>query len=177
MFDKPYRFHGLHAKKTRELMALFDANSKAQFFKYAKEVYTYAPLVGYLYNRRADIDHTKDPEKDEEYDVNVMAEQVLSVNEELSLNYCLIMLLDSSYEPDEEARIDKAFRYFGKNPEDEARFDEYVRGGIDVLYEKLIEGGGDPEDYVRRLYDFLEDINERFNSEVDIDKLLSLCVK
>ncbi len=176
MFDKPYRFHGLHAKKTREIMASFDSNSKAQFLKYAKEVYAYAPLVGFLYNRRADIDHTKNPETNEEYDVSVMAEQVLSINEELSLNFCLIMLLDKEYEPDEEERINKAFRYVGKNPEDEARFDEYVRGGVEVLHEKLIEGGGDPDDYVRRLYDFLEDVQERYNSDVDIDALLSLCV-
>lgn len=58
----------------------------------------------------------------------------------------------------------------------EARFDEYVRGGIDVLYEKLIEGGGEPEDYVKRLYDFLEDIQERYNAGVDIDTLMKLCV-
>ena len=105
-----------------------------------------------------------------------MAEQVLSVQEDLTFNFCLIMLLDSMYEPDEEARIDKAFRHIGKIPEDEARFDEYVRGGIDVLYEKLIEGGGAPEDYVNRLYDFVEDIQERYNAEVDIDGLMKLCV-
>ena len=86
------------------------------------------------------------------------------------------MLLDSTYEADDEARIDKAFRFVGKVPEDEARFDEYVRGGIDVLYEKLIEGGGEPEDYVKRLYDFLEDIQERYNAGVDIDTLMKLCV-
>ena len=105
-----------------------------------------------------------------------MAEQVLSVGEDLSFHFCLIMLLDSSYEPDEEVRIDKAFRYVGKNPDDELRFDEYVRGGIEVLHEKLIEGGGEPEDYARRCYDLLEDIQERFNEEIDIDDLLKLCV-
>ena len=86
------------------------------------------------------------------------------------------MLLDSSYESNEEERLDKAFRYIGKRPEDEARFDEYVRGGIDVLYEKLIEGKGEPDDYVKRLYDFLEEIQERFNDDVDVDSLMALCV-
>lgn len=41
--------------------------------------------------------------------------------------------------PDEEKRIDKAFRHYGQDPADEERFDSYVRGGIDVLYEKLVE--------------------------------------
>ena len=45
-----------------------------------------------------------------------------------------------------------------------------------MLYEKLIEGGGAPEDYVKRLYDFAEDIQERYNAEVDIDGLMKLCV-
>lgn len=176
MFDKPYRLRGIHAKKARELVAVFDGDSKAQFFKYAKDIYAFAPLVGYLYNRRADLDHTKSEETGEELDYSIMAEQVLSVQEELTLNYCLIMLLDSSYESNEEERLDKAFRYIGKRPEDEARFDEYVRGGIDVLYEKLIEGKGEPDDYVKRLYDFLEEIQERFNNDVDVDNLMALCV-
>ncbi len=176
MFDKPYRLRGVHAKKARELVAVFDGDSKAQFFKYAKDIYAFAPLVGYLYNRRAELDHTKSEETGDELDYNIMAEQVLSVQEELTLNYCLIMLLDSSYESNEEERLDKAFRYIGKKPEDEARFDEYVRGGIDVLYEKLIEGKGEPDDYVKRLYDFLEEIQERFNNDVDVDNLMALCV-
>ena len=176
MFDKPYRLKGIHSKKARELVAIFDGVSKAQFFKAAKDVYAFAPLVGFLYNRRAELDHTKSEETGEELDYSIMAEQVLSVQEDLTFNFCLIMLLDSMYEPDEEARIDKAIRHIGKIPEDEARFDEYVRGGIDVLYEKLIEGGGAPEDYVKRLYDFAEDIQERYNAEVDIDGLMKLCV-
>lgn len=175
MFDKPYRLRGIHAKKARELVALFDSESKAQFFKAAKDVYAFAPLVGYLYNRRAELDHTKSDETGEELDYNIMAEQVLSVAEELTLNYCLIMLLDSEHESNEDARLDKAFRHIGKVPEDEAYFDEYVRGGIDILYEKLIEGRGDPDDYVKRLYDFLEDIQDRFNNDVDLDSLIKLC--
>ena len=176
MFDKPYRFHGSHAKKVRELTSIFDGDSKAQFFRFAKETYAFAPLVGFLYNRRADLDHLKNPETSEEYDVNVMAEQVLSVNEDLTFHFCLIMLLDSAYEQDEDKRIDKAFRYVGKDPADEARFDEYVRGGVDVLHEKLIEGPGDPESYVSRLFDFVEDIQERYNAGVDTNALMKICI-
>lgn len=176
MFDKPYRLRGIHAKKARELVATFDANSKAQFFKAAKDVYAIAPLVGFLYSRRADLDHTKSEETGEELDYSIMAEQVYSVQDDLMFHFCLIMLLDSNYEPDEEARIDKAFRYVGKTPEDEARFDEYVRGGIDVMHEKLIVGGGEPDDYVKRLYEFVEEIQGRFNDGIDADALMKVCV-
>ena len=82
----------------------------------------------------------------------------------------------SDYEPDEEKRIDKAFRHPGQDPSDEARFDEYVRGGIDVLYEKLIEGSKEPEDYVDRLFDFIDEFQERFNAEVDVPETLKMCM-
>lgn len=176
MFDKSYRFHGIHAKKVRELTSIINGDTKAQLFKFVKDVYAVAPLVGFLYSRRAELDHTKSPETGEEYDVNVMAEQVLSVGEDLAFNFCLIMLLDSAYEPDEDNRIDKAFRHVGKNQLDEKRFDEYVRGGIDVLHEKLIEGVNAEDEYVKHLFDFTLDIQERFNEEVNLETLANLCL-
>ena len=72
---------------------------------------------------------------------------------------------------------DKAFRHMGENPDDEARFDSYVRGGVDVLYEKLIEGASSPDDYVSRLYDFVEEFQERFNEDIASDEILKLCSK
>ena len=131
--------------------------------------------MGYLYNKRSELDHEKNPETNEEYDLNIMTEQVISVGEDLTFNFNLIMLLDAQYEPDEDKRIDKAFRHPGNDPADEERFNEYVRGGVDNLYEKLIEGGGEPTDYVGRLYDFFADIEERYNKDLDLDALMKLC--
>lgn len=174
LFRKAYRFYGMHAFKARQLYSVIDSKTKAQIFRYAKDFYAYAPLVGYLYNRRAGLDHTKDKETGETYDLTVMAEQVGSISEILSFNYCLIMLLDSEYEPEAEKRVDKAFRNVGKDPADVARFDEYVRGGIDVLYEKLIEGANkDSDEFAARIFDFVSDIEERYNNGLDLDTLLS----
>ena len=86
------------------------------------------------------------------------------------------MLLDANYEPDEEKRIDKAFRHYGQDPADEEHFDSYVRGGIDVLYEKLVEGDNTPEAFANRLYKFIYEFNDRFNSEISSDDILQLCV-
>lgn len=60
---------------------------------------------------------------------------------------------------------------------DEERFDSYVRGGIDLLYEKLIEGASSPEEYISRLYDFIEEFQDKFNSEITNDSILELCSK
>lgn len=87
------------------------------------------------------------------------------------------MLLDEEYTPNAEDRINKAFRFVGKDPADEERFDEYVRGGVDILYEKLIEGDDDPTDYAKRIYEFVDDINERYNNALNLDDIMNLCVK
>lgn len=106
-----------------------------------------------------------------------MGDRVIYSQEELLFNFRLIMLLDKEYEPDEDVRINKAFRHMGEDPADEARFDSYVRGGVDVLYEKLIEGVSSPDEYVMRLYDFVEEFQEKFNEEMSSEDILKLCSK
>ena len=106
-----------------------------------------------------------------------MGDRVIYSQEELMFNFRLIMLLDKLYEADEDKRIDKAFRHIGENPEDEERFDNYVRGGVDVLYEKLIEGAIEPDDYINNLYEFVEEFQDRFNSDISEEVILQLCIK
>ena len=177
MFDKQYRFKGRHALRVDKLTGVFDELSKAKLIERNVDVYANAPLIGFLYGRIAEQDDMKNPETGQVYNQNVMGDRVIYSNEELSYNYALIMLLDSNYEPDVEKRIDKAFRHVGEDPADEERFDSYVRGGIDVLYDKLIEGSNEPDVYVNKLYDFIEEFEERFNSEVKSDDILQLCMK
>lgn len=176
MFDKQYRFKGRHALRVDKLTSAFDTESKAKIFERNVDVYSNAPLVGFLYGRLAELDDEKNPETGQVYNQNVMGDRVIYSQEELLFNYRLIMLLDAKYEPDKDKRIDKAFRHMGEDPADEERFDSYVRGGVDVLYEKLIEGASDPNDYVTRLYEFLEEFDERFNESINNDDILSLCI-
>lgn len=152
MFDKQYRFKGRHALRVDKLTEVFDELSKAKLIDRNVDVYANAPLIGFLYGRTADLDDTKNPETGQVYNENVMGDRVMYSTEELQYNFWLIMLLDANYEPDEEKRIDKAFRHYGKNPDDEDRFDSYVRGGVDVLYEKLVEGESTPEAFANRLW-------------------------
>jgi len=177
MFDKQYRFKGRHALRVDQLTGVFDEISKAKLIDRNVDVYANAPLIGFLYGRTADLDDTKNPETEQFYNQNVMGDRVIYSSEELQFNFRLIMLLDANYEPDVEKRIDKAFKHMGEDPADEERFDSYVRGGVDVLYEKLIEGSNDPGDYINRLYEFVEEFNDRFNSEIDPDDILKLCMK
>lgn len=134
MFDKQYRFKGRHALRVDQLTGVFDELSKAKLIDRNVDVYTNAPLIGFLYGRTADLDDLKNPETGQIYNQNVMGDRVIYSGDELQYNFWLIMLLDANYEPDEEKRIDKAFRHYGQDPADEERFDSYVRGGIDAFY-------------------------------------------
>lgn len=177
MFNKQYRFRGRHALRVDQLTSVFDEVSKAKLFDRNVDVYANAPLIGFLSGRTADLDNTKNPETDQVYSQNVMGDRVIYSSEELMFNFRLIMLLDAKYEPDVHKRVDKAFRTMGADPADEERFDSYVRGGIDVLYEKLIEQASNPDEYITKLYDFIEEFQERFNSEIKSDDILVLCTK
>lgn len=177
MFDKQYRFRGRHAVRVDKLTGVFDSDSKAKLFDRNVDVYTSAPLVGFLYGRRAEIDNEKNPETNQVYNQNVMGDRVIYSQEELTFNFRLIMLLDKDYEPDEDKRIDKAFRHMGDDPADEERFNSYVRGGVDVLYEKLIEGASSLDDFISRLYDFIEEFHERFHEETNVEEILKMCSK
>ena len=177
MFDKQYRFKGRHAVRVDKLTNVFEPASKAKIFDRNIDIYTNAPLVGFLYRRLAEADDERNPETGQIYNENVMGDRVIQSKEELLFNFRLIMLLDLDYESEAEKRINKAFRHMGEDPADEERFDSYVRGGIDVLYEKLIEGANSPNDYINNLYEFLDEFQERFNASINSNELLSLCTR
>ena len=144
-------------------------NKDNSFFRYNYDVYKLAPIVGFLYQRKADVDSGTTNTK-------IFGQQMLEQADDFKFNFSLIMLLDKKYEPDVETRVQKAFRG-NITPEDEALYESYVRGGIDLMYEKLVHGVTSVEDYPNRLYDFLEDFNDRYNSEVDIQTALKMCGK
>lgn len=172
MFSKEYSFTGIHADKVRKLTAQFDKESAARLFSRNIDVYIIAPLIGFLYGRKADIDKSNNDT------TKIFPEQLIKESSNLKYNYQLIMLLDENNEASFDNRLDKAFRYYGSvdNVSDRQLFEKYVRGGVDILYEKLIEKANSTEDYLRNLYDFLEEFHERYNEAVSNDIIMELCV-
>lgn len=167
MFDKEYSFKGKHAEKVIKLTAKFD--DKNQLFNRNLDVYIMAPIVGFLYRKKATLDNGET--------TKIFPQQLTGAADDLIFNYRLIMLLDKNHEANLEARIDKAFRFYGseKAKADEELYEEYVRGGVDVLYEKLIESSRNTDDYMKNLYDFMEEIDERYNQNIDADHIKELC--
>ena len=172
MFDKEYVFKGTHADKVTRLTAKFD--DKNQLFKRNYDVYLLAPIVGFLYQNKAEAN------SGEQKPTKIFPEILIQNQDDLAFNYRLIMLLDKKYEPNLEKRIDKAFRDYNteRAKNDEALFDSYVLGGVDIIYEKLMGNNArTSEDYLKNLYLFMEEVDERYNQTIDglgIDELCKL---
>jgi hypothetical protein len=167
LFEKEYSFRGKHATAVEKLTAVFDSVQRTKLFQRNVDIYILAPIVGFLFQRKAPLDKGDDATK-------IFPQQLSQYKEELEYSYRLIMLLDKENEPDTDRRIDKAFRIIG-TPDaanDEQLFEEYVRGGIEVLSEKLIDVGSD---YVMNMYDFLTEMEERRAAESSIDAIEDLC--
>ena len=46
-------------------------------------------------------------------------------------------------------------------------YDEYVRGGVEVIYEHIFEEAEDVDGYLMNLYGFIDDFNNRYNVEIE----------
>lgn len=145
-----HHFFGIHAIKANEL--------KSQgYFSRLVDLLAVAPVVGFHYGKRADRDNT------DGIDADMFMPQILRVNNQLELNYKTIMLLDREYEPDEEARFVRAFQVkpTDRSAEDLERYESYVRGGVDFLYDRLIGEGNTQEERLEELLDLVESFSER----------------
>lgn len=175
MFKKEYSFKGRHAKEVDKLTAVFEKEGSARVFERNIDVYLIAPIVGFLYGRKAPVDLTKDSDEKQVYQQHIMGDRVIMSGEDLMFNYQLIMLLDRENEPDEQKRVDKAFR--ATSQEDEDLYESYVRGGVDILYEKLIDGCETPESYIQRMIEFVDEFSTRFNDLIKIDEVRKLIIQ
>lgn len=169
IFSGEYSFRGSHADKVIRLTAAFDKKNN-QLFKRNLDVYLLAPIVGFLYQRTADLDRSSDS------NTKIFPQQISNEQSAMWQTYRLIMLLDKRNDPDFDNRVDKAFRNYSKlQPQDSDAqlYESYVRGGIDVLYEKLIETARSEDDYLKNLYDFMEEFEDRYGQSTD--DIIDLC--
>jgi len=171
MFDKDYVISGVHGDYIRRLVADIDAN-KNKLFSFGYDVFKNAAVIGFLYNNKA----SKKP-SEAGHDFTILAAQFNNIRDDLRFNYQLIMLLDKSNESDFEIRLNKAFNEIDsdKAKKEELLFEDYCRGGIEILYKKLIENSNKPEDYLLNLFDFIQEINERYNKDISTENILEMC--
>lgn len=163
MFDQIYTFKGKHADMVNRLTGTIGPNQSGKLFQTNYDLYAVAPLVGYLYNRKAEVD------KSTETTAKIFRDKIMDEAENLKYNYRLLMLLiHKDLEPEERTRI--AFK-LDNNDEERKKYDDlyddYVRGGIEVIYEHIFEDADDVDGYLMNLYDFIDDFNNRYNVKVE----------
>jgi len=170
MFQKEYIFYGSHAGKVK---ALVDQNSDHKVFIRNIDVLLFAPIVGLLYGKSEKTD------KSNAQTTKIFPEQMIKEDKFIKYNYQIVTLLDKKNKKVIKDRVESAFRYIGTEnvSDDLTRFNGYILGGVSVLYEKVIHNSKTKSDYLNNLFDFLDDINTRYNQDienVDLDDLVSL---
>ena len=142
MFDREYYFYGKHADMVRKLTTNWNDKIGASVFERNLDVYEIAPIIGWIYNRKAEV------ERDEENKTRIFRDKMLDDRPQLLFNYRNLMLLNGE-KWDSEERMDIAL------------YNSYVLGGVEVLYERIFDNASKPEEYLMNFYEFLEELEVR----------------
>ena len=151
MFDKDYTLAGRHAVYAKFL------KDDAKLYSTIVDVYMNGAVFGLLYSRRADRDTSSKAE------ATVFADAFASRRTKCMFLYRLAMLLGSDDSLTAEEKVDRAFRddADAEHPErleaDLRLFHEYVRGGIDVMYERFVQSGDNRDEYLENAMDFMRE--------------------
>lgn len=177
MFERDITITGTYGWYMHRITGDLDI-SKNKFFRTGYDVYRVSAILGFLYGKKGDKSITKAEKGSKPF--TIFAGQMNNIRDDLMFNYRLIMLLDEKYEPDFNERLQKAFNYYGdeeKSKYDKELFEQYSLGGIEILYEKLIENANKQEDYLSNLFYFIQEFEQRYNAEIDNASLIELCRK
>ncbi len=159
-FRREKTLYGKHAMYMKEL------KDKEIFSRYI-DVYKAAAPIGFLYNKKEIEDKFKNSLGKLE-ESKIFTEQVVREAKYLKINFQLIILLDKEYENDEEKRMEKAFRNLADDENDIELFESYVRGGIEILYEKCISDSTQKDDFMDNIINFLEELKIKYPKEYSL---------
>ena len=176
MFENDYVFKGKYANIVTRLTSEIDSKTKFKLFERNIDVLIIAPIIGYLYGRRANREESGQ-NTDNVKKINY--QQMSNESSTLNFNYQLIMLLHDREKLSIEDRLDRAFRYTQDNPEKETCdriYEQYIFGGIEVLEEKLLNDATNVDDYINNIYNFICDYNDRYNKTISEEEILKLCM-
>lgn len=169
LFEADYTIFGTHAtylkflaKKNAHDMNYHDSPQSAKIFERYIDVYMNAAVWGIYYRRRAKSNRsTKDS-------AAIRADAFIRERDRCVFLYRLVMLLDDSENLSPTERVDRAFRYDTQpDKSDELKknmelFHDYVRGGIDLMYEKFT-GCMTRDDYLEKTFEVMTE----FKSELE----------
>ncbi len=164
MFNSDYEIKGKHATYIRFLSATtnrLDKTAKvAGIINTAVDIYAIAPLIGLAYNKKA----LEDNSSNDTY--RIFSSQIINHQSDLDFSYRLVMLADNSTGLSSDEKIDRAFKQDEqpeKLKENLELFHQYMRGGLEWLYEKVTDGATTKEDYLEKVYEIVNLYKEDFS--------------
>lgn len=181
MFENDYSLTGKHATYLK-FLAVKNAKddpesatvSSARIFERYIDVYMNAAVWGLLYSRTAKKDTTSDDK------ARVYADAFANERENCVFLYRILMLLDKTVDISPEERVDRSFRYDtqpdkeGAFRENMELFNDYVRGGIELMYEQFTDGCTTHDDYLNKTYEILTTFKNELEGISYEDKLAKL---
>ncbi len=182
MFENDYTITGKHATYLKFLAVKNskdddsqDSTVSAKLFERYIDVYMNAVVWGLLYSRKAPKDTSSDDR------ARVYADAFARERDNCVFLYRMAMLLDKSTELSPEERVDRAFRYDSQPEKEELfkqnmeLFNDYVRGGIELMYEQFSDGCLTREDYLTKAYEVMTTFKkeiEGISYEDELSKLI-----
>lgn len=132
-FRKEFEFHGKHARMADELCSIKDTENN--YFKRVMDIYILAAIVGFRYDRKAKADYSTPDTK------SIFAEVMNKEKADLDIIMQMILMLDNARAMNDREGVIKAFRGAETKEqyiEYDTRFHDYVRGGLEEIYERLV---------------------------------------
>lgn len=169
MFDRDYTITGKHAtflkflavKNAKEDEADASKNSAKLLERYI-DVYMNAAVWGILYSKRAPKD------TDSKDRARIYADAYAAEHANCEFLYRLVMLLDESVDLSPSERVDRAFRYDSDETKKEEfqqcmeLFHEYVRGGLELMYDQFTDGCITRIDYMERVFEVMTTFKQEY---------------
>lgn len=181
MFESDVTLIGKHASFLKFLAVKNSQDSddeetvnSAKLFERYIDVYMNAAVWGLLYSRTAGRDTSTKSR------ARVYAAQFNTERENCVFLYRLVMLLDKTTELTPENRVDRAFRYDSQQEKvEEFRqnielFHDYVRGGIEIMYEQFTDGCQTQDDYLSKTYEVMTTFKKELEGISYSDELAKL---
>ena len=181
LFETDYTLNGTHAmrlkflaKKNARDVNEPDNPQAAKIFERYIDVYMNAAVWGIRYRRRAKTDSSTDRAR-------IYADAFIRERDRCIFLYRLVMLLDDSEDLSPTEKIDRAFRYDTlPDKADELKknlelFHDYVRGGIDLMFEKFTTDCLNREDYLEKTFNVMKEFKEELDGidySAEIAKLM-----
>lgn len=160
MFDRDYLIKGKHASYAKFLRRPMKDEKTAGVFDTIIQIYNIAPLIGLAYNRKAEVDNSiKDS-------VRIFSDAFKEPYDDLMLVYRLVVLSDESLKLSEDEKVQRLFKYQDNEEmikENMDLYHQYMRGGIEWLYENIAENGTSDGDYLENLIETVQTYRDDFN--------------